>query len=216
MTDDLYSPVEEDRRQIALGPIIWGSILILIGAGWLLTSLGVADIPWRAALAAVLIVIGIGSIAAAANGADTSGLFTAGTIVAIVLALLSTASATFSLPLSGGVGERNESPSITTLESEYRLIAGELDISLADVAFPVGETRIDAAVTFGSLRIRDIPDDVVVSVEGEVIAGELRLLGSRTDGVSISDTQVEPGFTEAERRLVIEATVGFGEVRVSR
>ncbi len=215
MNNDLFSPVES-KRSIAIGPVVWGSILILVGAGWLLAALDIATIPWRAALAAVLILVGIALTATASQGQAPEGLFAAGTVLAIVLALLSTAGAAFSLPLSGGFGDRSISPTIATLEGEYRMVGGELDLSLRDVTFPEGETRIEVGVTFGVANIRDIPADVAVSVDAAVTAGELLLLGSRWDGVGIDEKLSDPGFDDATRRLVIEVRVGFGQIEVSR
>ncbi len=215
MNGDLYSPVEP-KRSIAVGPIVWGTILILIGVGWLLSTLGVATVPWRAALAAVLIVVGVALMAATTSGAATDGLFTAGTVLAVILALLSTANAAFSLPLAGGIGDRALQPTIATLEAEYQMVAGQLDIDLSEVQFPEGETRIDVGVTFGRIDIHDIPADVAVSIEARVTAGQMMVLGSRWDGLSIDHTKTEPGFAEAPNRLVIEARVGFGEIEVTR
>ena len=134
----------------------------------------------------------------------------------MILALLSTASAAFSLPLAGGIGERSVSPTIATLESEYRLVAGEFDISLADVDFPSGETRLEVSVTFGRISIDDIPEDVAVAIEARITAGELTLLGTNWDGISIDESKVDAGFANAPRRLVIEAAVGFGQIEVRR
>jgi hypothetical protein len=215
MNGDLYSPVDE-KRSVAMGPLVWGAILIVVGAGWLLAALDIANIPWRAALAFILIVVGVALLATASQGQAPEGLFTAGTVLAIVLALLSTASATFSLPLSGGFGDRSLSPTIATLAAEYRMVGGQLEISLRDVIFPEGETHIEVGVTFGRVVIDDIPDDVVVSVEGAVTAGELLLLGSRWDGLGIDERVAEPGFSSAGRRLSIDARVGFGQIEVNR
>lgn len=215
MSNDVFSPVES-KRSVSIGPLVWGSILILVGAGWLLAALDIATIPWRAALAAVLIVVGIALTATASQGQAPEGLFAAGTALAIVLALLSTAGAAFSIPLSGGFGDRTISPTIATLEPEYRMVGGELTLNLQDVVFPEGETRLEVGVTFGVASIENIPEDVAVSVDGVVTAGELLLLGSRWDGVGIDEKVSEPGFVEATRRLVIDARVGFGQLEVSR
>ncbi|MDJ0952150.1 MAG: LiaF-related protein [Acidimicrobiia bacterium] len=215
MNGDLLSP-EEPKREIAVGPLVWGAILIVIGAGWLLATLGVANIPWRAALAAVLIVVGVALLVATARGPAPEGLFTAGVVLSIVLALLSTANAAFSLPLSGGIGDRQVDPTIATLETEYRLVAGQLDIDLSDVDFPPGETRVEVSVTFGRIYIHGIPDDVAVSIDSRITAGELSVLGSRWDGISIDQTKTEAGFATAPRRLTIEARVGFGQIEVTR
>ncbi|MDJ0663062.1 MAG: LiaF-related protein [Acidimicrobiia bacterium] len=215
MSNDIFSP-EDTRRPVAAGPLIWGAILIVIGVLWLLASLGVAAIPWRAALAAVLILVGIGMLVTAGSGSSPEGLFTAGTVLAVILALLSTANAAFSLPLAGGIGDRSISPTIDSLEAEYRLVAGQLDIDLSDVVFPEGETELEVSVTFGQISIDGIPDDVAVSIESRVTAGEALLLGTRWDGVGIEQTKTEPGFDTAPRRLLIDARAGFGQIEVSR
>lgn len=216
MSIDPYSPVDQPKRTIAYGPLIWGTILIVVGAGWLLAALGLATLPWRAVLAAILIIVGVAAVAAAGADAPPSGLFGAGVTLSIILALLSTASSAFSLPLSGGVGDRAYSPTITTLEPEYTMVAGQMIIDLSDVDFPAGETRLEANVTFGRIVIRGIPDDVAVTVEGAATAGELSLLNSRWDGVGIRESVGDPDYEASARRLVIEARVGFGQIEVHR
>ncbi len=215
MSTDFFTP-DEPKRSLAVGPLVWGTILIVIGVGWLLATLGVATIPWRAALATVLIVVGIGMLVTAASAGTPDGLFTAGTVLAVVLALLSTANAAFSLPLAGGVGDRSLAPTTASLETEYRLVAGQLDIDLSAVDFPEGETKLEVSVTFGRISIDGIPDDVAVSVMSRITAGEALLLGSKWDGLSIDQTQTEEGFATARRRLLIDARVGFGQIEVGR
>lgn len=215
MSYDPYSPVET-KRTIAVGPLVWGTILIVVGAGWLLSTLGVATIPWRAALAAVLIVVGLAMTVASASDNPPQGLFGAGIALAVILALLSTANAAFSLPLAGGVGDRALAPTIGTLEAEYQMVAGQLDIDLGGVLFPEGETQIEIGVTFGTIEVHGIPENVSVMVNAEVTAGEMRILGSRWDGVSIDHQKMDPDFENAARRLVINARVGFGQIEVGR
>lgn len=214
MNGDPYAP-DRPERTIAYGPLIWGTILVVVGAGWLLAALDVASLPWRAVLAAVLIVIGIAMLATYGRQ-GASGLFGAGVTISVVLALLSTLSATFSLPLSGGVGDRTYTPTSETLESEYNMLAGQLTLDLAEMSFPTGETRLDVGVTFGRIVIDAIPDDIVVSIDARATAGELVLLESRWDGVNIKETVADPGFAGADRRLTINARVGFGQIEVNR
>jgi predicted membrane protein len=215
MNSDLFTP-EETRQPVAIGPLVWGAILIVVGVEWLLAALGVATIPWRAALAAVLIVVGLAMLVTASSGSAPEGLYTAGTVLAVVLALLSTANAAFSLPLAGGIGERSVSPTAATLEPEYRLVAGQLDIDLSGVDFPQGETLLEVSVTFGQISIDGIPDNVAVAVESRITAGEATLLGTRWDGVSIEQSAADPGFDTAPRRLLIDTRVGFGQIEVRR
>ena len=134
----------------------------------------------------------------------------------MILALLSTANAAFSLPLAGGVGDRAIAPTIGTLEADYQMVAGQLDIDLGGVVFPEGETQIEIGVTFGAIDVHGIPEDVSVMVSAEVTAGEILILGSRWDGVSIDHQKMDPDFENAARRLVINARVGFGQIEVGR
>jgi hypothetical protein len=215
VTDDLLSPIET-KPSIPVGQIATGAVLIVIGVGWLLSALDIATIPWRALLAGVLIVIGIALAAAAAQGAAPAGLVPTGMVLVIVLALLSTASSAFSIPLRGGVGDRNYRPTTATLDTEYRLIAGQMNLDLRGVEFPVGETRIEASVTFGKLVVEGFPADVAVSVTGKATAGEIDLFDSSWDGVGIDERATDAGFDEASTRLVIETAVVFGQIEVRR
>ena len=184
MSEDLFSPVEQ-KRTVPIGQIVTGAVLVVIGVGWLLSALDVATIPWRALLAAVLIVIGIALAAAASQGHAPEGLVTTGIVLTIILALLSTASTALSVPLRGGFGDRNYRPTTATLETEYRLIAGQMILELDGVDFPQGETVLEASVTFGKLVVDGIPDDVAVSVTGKATAGQVVLMGSTWDGVAL-------------------------------
>jgi hypothetical protein len=215
MNNDLFSPVET-KPSAPVGQIVIGAVLIIVGVGWLLSAMDVATIPWRALLAGVLIVVGIALAAAASQGAAPEGLFSTGITLVVILAVLSTLTAAFSIPLRGGVGDRDYNPTTATLKTEYNLIAGQLDLVLDGVVFPEGETRIEAGVTFGKLVIESIPDDVAVKVEASATAGRINLFGSFQDGVNLDETSADPGFDTASRRLVIKAAVGFGEIEVQR
>lgn len=215
MSDNIFTPADP-KPTIPVGQIVTGAILIVVGVGWLLSALDVATIPWRALLAAVLIVVGVALAAAASRGVAPVGLIGTGITLTVILAVLSTVSTAFSVPLRGGFGERDYSPTLVNLEAEYHLIAGELELSLADVQFPPGETRIEAGVTFGKLVIDGIPDEVAVSVDASAAAGQVKLLDSLWEGVGIDESKTEAGFSDASRRLVIDARVAFGQIEVSR
>jgi hypothetical protein len=215
VSENLFSPVEQ-KRSVPIGQIVTGAVLIVVGVGWLLSALDIATIPWRALLAGVLIVIGIALAAAASQGHVPEGLVTAGIVLTIILALVSTASTALSVPLRGGFGDRNYSPTAATLETEYRLIAGQLVLDLDGVDFPQGETVVEASVTFGKLVVRGIPNNVAVLVTGRVTAGQVVLLGSTWDGVALDERAADDDFTQAGRRLVIDTAVGFGQIEVRR
>lgn len=209
-----YSPVEE--RTVPTGQIVMGAVLIIVGIGWLLSALDVATIPWRALLAAVLIVVGIALVAIAPAGASPGALPATGMTLVVVLAVLSTVSSTFSVPLRGGFGERDYQPTTLDLRTEYHLIAGQLDLDLGNVVFPEGETHLDVGVTFGKLVIEGIPGDVAVTVNASAAAGQVTVFGSVWDGVNVEVSKTDDGFALARRRVVIDARVAFGQIEVSR
>lgn len=215
MSNELFNPVET-KASIPVGQIVTGGVLIVIGVGWLLSALDVATIPWRALLAGVLIIVGVALAAAASQGAAPGGLFSTGITLVVILALLSTVTSAFSIPLRGGVGDRDYAPTTATLKTEYNLIAGQLDLVLDQMEFPEGETRIEAGVTFGKLVVESIPDDVAVRVEASATAGQINLFGNIQDGVNVDQTTADAAFDEAAKRLVLDVTVGFGQIEVRR
>lgn len=210
-----YSPVEQ-RPSAPTGQIVTGAVLIVVGVGWLLSALDVATIPWRALLAAVLIVVGIALVAIAPGGASPGALPATGITLVVILALLSTVSSTFSVPLRGGFGDRDYRPTTVELRTEYHLIAGQLELELGRVQFPEGETHLEVGVTFGKLVIEDVPEDVAVKVMASAAAGQVTVFGSVWEGVNVDATKVDDGFDRARKRIVIDARVAFGEIEVSR
>jgi len=117
---------------------------------------------------------------------------------------------------AGGFGDKVERPvSASELESQYRLGVGELQVALRDLELPAGETRIEARLGFGELHVR-VPADVPVSATGKASWGEVSVLGLDGDGRDISQAVVDPGFADAEKRLVIDARVRGGELTIER
>lgn len=210
-----YSPVEE-RTSVPTGQIVAGAVLIVVGVGWLLSALDVATIPWRALLAAVLIVVGIALVAIAPSGASPGALPATGITLVIILAVLSTVSSTFSVPLRGGFGDRDYQPATLDLRTEYHLIAGQLDLNLGDVEFPDGETHLEVGVTFGKLVIEHVPEDVAVMVNASAAAGQVTVFGTVWEGVNVDVMKTDDSFDLARRRVVIDARVAFGQIEVSR
>ena len=152
---------------------------------------GRASIRWRAAA-------GVGITAVVLAGVVVGGIAVAGA-------------------KGGGIGERVERPvSVSELEREYRLGFGKLELDLRALELPRGETRVEASVGLGELDI-SIPSDVAVAVTTDAHWGEVDLLGRQTDGRHARDRYVDPGFSSASRRLVVEAEVrGPGEISVRR
>ena len=115
-----------------------------------------------------------------------------------------------------GVGERVEHPQTATdLEAEYRLGAGHLELDLGQLELAPGETRVEAHVGFGELEIL-LPPGVLVDVTSDVEWGDSDVLGRQEDGRDLRARVTDPGFEEADRRLVVVAHVHGGELNVRR
>jgi phage shock protein PspC (stress-responsive transcriptional regulator) len=116
----------------------------------------------------------------------------------------------------GGLGDVVERPAaVSELEEEYELGGGELLLDFRGLDLPEGETRVEARVGFGELEVI-LPDDVVVSATGKVDWGDLSVLGLDDDGRDVRQTVVDPGFDDADTRLVIDARVRGGQVSIHR
>jgi len=220
--NDPYSPVDDTvaaeptpPRRRSPGQVVFGIVLVGLGLAWLIAATDLVTVPWRAVLAAALIVIGV-ALAVSATRERHGGLVVVGVILTALLALVSTSEGLLELPLSGGIGERDYRPQTTAmLANEYRLGIGEIVVDLTDIGFPVGETRIDASVTLGSLVVI-LPTGVAVHVEGRATAGEVRIFGDTSSGTSIDEIVEDPDYATAQRRLFLDAAAGLGEVEVRR
>lgn len=183
--------------------------------------------PGNLWLALVLLVVGIGwwqlserrpvsaaEDATAPRGRRRRGLFVLlGLFLAVVLAALALAF-TVSVPLSSGVGNRDLAPlSASTLHSSYELGIGTLTLDLRDVRFPVGVTHVRTHVGIGELHVV-VPQGVTVELDGHAQFGDVRLLGTDSNGTHVRQELVQR--TGTGRVLSLDARVGIGQVRVEQ
>ena len=116
--------------------------------------------------------------------------------------------------LDGGVGERSYRPASTVdLREQYELGIGELVLDLRDTDLPAGDVPVEIDLGMGSARVL-VPDDVCVATTAEVGMGEVRVLGHSNDGIDV-DYEEAASASGDVTRLVLDANVGIGELRVS-
>ncbi len=206
---------EEGPQGSPLGRIVLGVVLVLVGLGWLLETVGAVDIPWRAVLPIALMGVGAVLIPLSWTGGH-GGLITLGVIITIVLSLGATVDAFEDAPLSGGFGDRTERPArLVDLDDPIRLAAGDLTVDLRDVDFPEGTTSVEASVGIGQLTVV-VPAGVAVDVRAKVTVGELVVLGRQEgSGIDIDEAVVDRS-SSATRRVDLGAAVGFGRIEVRR
>jgi phage shock protein PspC (stress-responsive transcriptional regulator) len=215
---------------VTTGVLVW----------WLVSGEGpsgdAGDIARRAALGiGVLIaclVIAVGGAWAAAAGGDTivailvigaGALVLAGAFLtpvrwlilpAVALGLAAGTVSASGLDLDGGVGEREYRPASTTdLHDRYQLGMGELVIDLRDTELPAGDVPVEVDLGIGEARVL-VPYDVCVATDAEIGMGGVRVLGRHNGGIDV-DYEEAPDAGSEVTRLVLDAEVGIGELRVS-
>ncbi|MCU0282143.1 MAG: cell wall-active antibiotics response protein [Acidimicrobiia bacterium] len=203
-----------------LGHIVLGAVLVLIGVGWLIEALDVADVPWRFLLPSILILVGLALTLGARTGSH-GGLIAVGVVLTVLVLLAGVFEVLIDIPLSGGVGDRTRTP--TTAEDEYRWGVGKMTLDLRRAQGLQGE-EIAASVVIGELVVI-VPDDVPLVIEARAGLGEVVVLGESADGVDPSlecygssrDVDCSSsGEVASERFLHLTLEVGLGKVEVQR
>ena len=141
-----------------------------------------------------------------AIGITFAALFAALLIAAAVFA------ATLPVHLSHGIGDETYVISdASRLDDSYTLGIGDLTLDLSNLQLPVGVTKLKTRVDIGRTTVI-VPPDAAVQAVGEAGFGEVRLLGSETDGRDADLEIHQPGT----RVLELDSRVGAGEVVVVR
>lgn len=205
------NPPPERRRGPALGRLVVGGLLVLLGLVWLAEAAGLADVRWRTVLSAAVLGIGVVLLASARHH-RADGLVGLGIILSIVLVVTSAGSGTLVL---GGTGERTYRPAtVAELEDTYELGAGPLTLDLTDLAVPAGETAVEASLGAGDLVVR-LPEGVATDVEASGGIGVVTVLGRTSSGFGNSIARSVAGTGDAGR-LTVTLSVGVGRIEVTQ
>ena len=188
------------------GSVALGLVLAALGVIWLLEVSDTVDLDTGVWVGIVLVGIGIGVIASPSGGARVLLI-----VLGLFVALIGGALAATDVELSGGVGDRNENPtSVDDLEDPYELGIGRLELDLTELDLDE-DTTVRAQIGIGQLVVT-VPAARPVSVDAEIGAGDVDVLGEHDDGWN---AEVE---TEADRgvgpELHLELEAGMGGIRV--
>jgi phage shock protein PspC (stress-responsive transcriptional regulator) len=118
--------------------------------------------------------------------------------------------------LEGPIGDRHWAPATKSeLKSEYQMAIGELDLDLRGLDLPAESvTTVRTQLGMGELHVH-VPAGAEVRIDGHAGAGEVRLPGGSSDGTDVDREEIldaRPGAPV----IVLDAEVGFGELRVER
>jgi phage shock protein PspC (stress-responsive transcriptional regulator) len=218
-------------------------LALLVGTGvlvwWLVSGEGPSgdarDVARRAALGIGVLVlcfiVFFGGIFGAAAGPDwlvptlviaAGGAVVAGAFLkpvrwlvlpALALALAAGVVAAADIDLDGGVGERDYRPASTIdLRERYELGMGKLVVDLRETDLPAGDVPLQLDVGMGDATLI-VPKDVCVAASADVGVGNVSMFGRDNGGVDV-DFEDLPEAAPDVTRVVLDATVGMGELRV--
>ncbi|HJU81025.1 MAG TPA: LiaF domain-containing protein [Acidimicrobiia bacterium] len=203
------TPLLSQRRN-RFGATLLGAILLVLGGLWALDVADAIDIRATVVVPAVLAVLGLGLIVGAANGPH-SGLIVAG----VFLSLAVVAAAAVPTPFAGGMGDRRfVVTEQSQLRSAYQVGVGNLVLDLNEIHLSQAKS-VSISVGAGELSVL-LPDEIPVRINATSGAGEINLLGQRTDGVAVSREYQSDGYAASDVRLNLDLNVGAGSIEVKR
>lgn len=196
--------------------VVLGTAVLGVGIAWLLDATDAVSVSWRLVLPGVLIVIGIGLVVGAVTGAGHGGLLPAGVALTALLAVLWVLPGNIGGTLSGGVGERTETPqSVTDGRAGYRLGVGRLNVDLRNLELEEGTTRVRVQVGIGQLVVR-IPADVAVRADARSGIGNVQVLGCEASGLGADRECESDDYSTEGDRLDLDLNIGIGQIEVRR
>ncbi len=117
--------------------------------------------------------------------------------------------------LKGGVGDNTFAPvSASAVKNYYRLGAGNLDLNLSNVTFPVGGQSVRVTVGLGNLTVQ-VPQDAVVTVDARTGIGQVDVFGNTGSNVRVT-SYGGAGAPENAPHLNLNAHVGLGDLQVTQ
>jgi len=207
LVPDPASPPSPKKPRSIVGRLTFGAVLLVLGAMALSDAFGWIDPSFADYVAATIGTIGVGLLAGVVWGRSIALI-----VVGLLLLPLLFFSRFVPLNLSGEVGEVRYAPStISQVQPEYRLAAGELRLDLSELDLAGG--TLDVLVEMGAGEvIIDLPPDAGLDIDASVGIGELRLLARHDTGIGIVSRVTEAG----DGKLILEINLGAGSVEVRR
>ena len=92
-------------------------------------------------------------------------------------------------------------------------VFGDIDIHAVDIKLGTGQRTLYLNSVFGDLRLT-LPSDIPLLVRANTTAGDIDLKGVRGDGLFVQRTYKSADFDGASTRLIVVASVLFGDIRV--
>lgn len=209
-------PRPRRRRERHMGgALVFGLILIVVGAVTLLATTDAVDLggDWiLVGLAALLVIIGAAILVQSRRGLD-GGLVFWGVAITVVL----TIALQVDLSFESGFGERRVSPaSAEELERTYSHAFGSLRVDLRDLDLPPGRTeRLSIDIAFGDLVV-NLPSEIAWRVKADAVFGSVELPGRELSGLARDGVETSEDWETADKRIDIDVSAAFGSAEVRR
>jgi hypothetical protein len=195
------------RPRSPLGWYVLAATLIAVGLLAIVSQVGKIEVQPGQFFGAALAVIGIGLVVGAWWGRARILI-----LLALLLMPMAVTASFITTPLEGGVGVPRFSPAnAAELRDEYRLLAGNLTLDLAELSVGRRDVRIGASVAVGQLTVI-LPRDASVELRMRAGAGQVTLFNEYTVGTSLDDVYVR--HHRFGTTYILDLEVGIGEVLV--
>lgn len=172
--------------------IFFALALILIGALLLLGNLGLVAFDWSMVWPLVLILFGVWLVWRAFQPASSPG------------------------GASYGFGDYR--PDLVGKEIRHENFShgfGDFDLDLTRATIPTGKSAVRASIGFGDLKVI-VPRDLAVRVKARAGFGDVRVFEQKHEGIGPNIDFQSDDYAAATTKLDLEASAGFGEVKVIR
>ncbi len=92
---------------------------------------------------------------------------------------------------------------------------GDFDLDLTRAIIPEGQSTVRASHGFGDLKVI-VPRDLAVQVKASAGFGDVTVFGQRAEGIGPHLDFKSDDYATAPHKLDVEASIGFGDVKVIR
>ena len=204
----LTPPEPKQQSPVAIGRLITGALVVLIGVAWMVDLTTDLAVAWGLLLPAALMLVGIG-VMYGSGRQDVAGLVSVGVLLTVLTVISGAVS--FIGPWNG-VGQVRETPRVVADVNEvYEHGIGDYRLDLSAVPFTNDQT-VSLNMAVGAARII-VPRNANVVVHAETGIGKLVVFNRTVDGLGLSLDRTSAGRGPT---IHINAELGIGELEIER
>ena len=195
----------------SLATVTIGTVLVLLGAAWLLDLGDVIELRASYVLPGLLTLVGVALMVGSLRRPQP-GLIAFGTILTLLVAVAAVAP---SEAIRGGLGERTYVVTeASDLDARYEVGIGDMELDLSQLE--LAEAReVRVSVGAGNLDVI-LPRDLPVRVDATSGAGEIVLFGDKIEGVGLQRDHLDDTYDDNQPGLALTLEIGAGSIEVTK